>query len=100
MSTELTGDVERWLSPMLVALLFSKDGGITFGRLMESVMIAAVVEAIFDDVAIGSRGLDWVHLGQLVRTELGWEHYPEVPTSTHLDSSRLQSAGDGWLMCG
>ena len=88
-----SNDVERWLSPMLVALLFSKEGGMTFGRLMEAVMIAAVVEAIFDDVAVGSRGLDWVHLGQLVRAELGWDHYPECPTSMSFDTSRLQSAG-------
>ena len=37
--TELTGDVERWLSPMLVALLLSKDGGTAFARLMEASMI-------------------------------------------------------------
>jgi hypothetical protein len=65
---------------MLVALLLSKEGGAAFARLMEASMIAAVVEAIFDDVAVGSRGIDWVHLGQLMRAELGWDHYPEVPT--------------------
>ena len=93
MNTELTGEVERWLSPMLVALLFSKDGGTAFARLMESVMIAAVVEAILDDVAVGSRGLDWVHLGKLMRAELGWDHYPDVPTAMPREVSRMLSAG-------
>ena len=93
MSTELTVEVQRWLSPMLVALLLTKDGGTAFGRLMESVMIAAVVEAIFDDFAIGSRGLDWVRLGQLMRAELGWDHYPEVPTLMPRGVLQMLSAG-------
>ena len=92
-STELTGDVERWLSPMLVALLLSKGGGAAYARLMESSMIAAVVEAMFDDVAVGSRGLDWVHLGQLMRAELGWDHYPDVPALMFGDASHTLSAG-------
>ena len=78
---------------MLVALLLSKDGGVAFARLMEASMIAAVVEAIFDDVAVGSRGLDWVHLGQLMRAELGWDHYPEVPSLMPRDSWHTLSAG-------
>ena len=92
-NTQLTGEVERWLSPMLVALLFSKEGGAAFVRLMESVMIAAVVEAIFDDVTVGSRGLDWVQLGKLMRAELGWDHYPDVPTAMPRDVSHMLSAG-------
>jgi len=76
----VTIETERWLSPMLVALLVSKEGGAAFARFMESLMIAAVVEAMFDDVPVGSRGLDWIRLGQLVRAELGWDHYPAVPT--------------------
>ena len=78
--TQLTVETERWLSPMLVALLLSEDGGAAFGRFMESLMIAAVVEAIFDDVPVGARGLDWIRLGQLVRAELDWNHYPAVPS--------------------
>jgi hypothetical protein len=77
--TKLDADTERWLSPMLVVLLLSKDGGPTFARIIESVMIAAVIEAMLDDVSIGARSLDWVRLGQLVRAELGWDHYPSVP---------------------
>lgn len=76
----MTIETERWLSPMLVALLVSKEGGAAFARFMESLMIAAVVEAMFDDVPVGSRGLDWIRLGQLVRAELGWDHYPAFPT--------------------
>jgi hypothetical protein len=72
-------DTERWLSPMLVVLLLSKDGGAKFARITESMMIAAVIEAMLDDVSIGARSLDWLRLGQLVRAELGWDHYPAVP---------------------
>jgi hypothetical protein len=27
----------------------------------------------------GLRGIDWIRFGQLLRDELGWEKYPEVP---------------------
>ena len=84
--TRLTVDTERWLSPMLVVLLLSKDGGAAFARIIESVMIAAVIEAMLDDVSIGSRGLDWIRLGQLVRAELGWDHYPPAPPQLSTDS--------------
>src|SRR5690349_6522468 len=87
--TRLTIETERWLSPMLVVLLLSQDGGAAFARIIESVMIAAVIEAMLDDVSIGSRGLDWVRLGQLVRAELGWDHYPSLPPD---------SATDTWLV--
>jgi hypothetical protein len=76
----MTNDTERWLSPMVVALLVSDDGGAAFARFVESVMIGAVVEAMFDDVPVGSKGLDWVRLGQLIRAELGWDHYPPSPS--------------------
>ena len=84
--THLTVETERWLSPMLVVLLLSQDGGAAFARIVESVMIATVVEAMLDDVSIGSRNLDWVRLGQLVRAELGWDHYPAAPPAASSDS--------------
>ena len=87
--TRLTVDTERWLSPMLVVLLLSHEGGATFARIVESMMIAAVIEAMLDDVSIGSRGLDWVRMGQLVRAELGWDHYPSLPPA---------GATDPWLV--
>jgi len=75
----MTNETERWLSPMLVALLVSNEGGAAFARFLESVMIAAVVEAMFNDIPVGAKGLDWVRLGQLTRLELGWDHYPSSP---------------------
>src|SRR5688572_23620761 len=84
--TRLTVETERWLSPMLVVLLLSEDGGAAFARIVESVMIEAVVQAMLDDVSISSRGLDWFRLGQLVRAELGWDHYPPAPPQWSTDS--------------
>jgi hypothetical protein len=84
--TQLTVDTERWLSPMLVVLLLSQDGGAAFARIVESVMIATVIEAMLDDVSIGTRSLDWVRLGQLVRAELGWDHYPSLPPDAATDA--------------
>ena len=76
----MTDETERWLSPMVVALLVSNDGGTAFARIVESVMMGAVVEAMFDDLPVGAKGLDWIRLGQLIRVELGWAHYPLSPT--------------------
>jgi hypothetical protein len=84
--TQLTVHTERWLSPMLVVLLLSQDGGAAFARIVESVMIATVIEAMLDDVSIGTRSLDWVRLGQLVRAELGWDHYPALPPDATTDA--------------
>lgn len=91
-ATRLTVETERWLSPMLVVLLLSKDGGAAFARIIESVMIAAVIEAMLDDVSIGVHGLDWVRLGQLVRAELGWDHYPDVPSDSAHNPWRVRDA--------
>ena len=77
---------------MLVVLLLSEDGGAAFARIVESVMIEAVVEAMLDDVAIGSRGLDWTRLGQLVRSELGWDHYPPAPPQWSIESWMMGDA--------
>ena len=87
--TQLAVDTERWLSPMLVVLLLSQDGGAAFARIVESVMVATVIEAMLDDVSIGTRNLDWVRLGQLVRAELGWDHYPAAPPDAATDAWQL-----------
>jgi hypothetical protein len=92
--TRLTAETERWLSPMLVVLLFSQDGGSAFARIVESVMIASVIEAMLEDVPIGARRLDWVRLGQLVRAELGWDHYPAAPPAS-VGELDVLAVGDG-----
>ena len=63
-------DTERWLGPMLTAQLANVDNGAAFIRSLESAISAA---------AISTRGVDWLKLGQLLRSELGWDHYPAVP---------------------
>jgi hypothetical protein len=64
--------IERWLDPMIVALLAVPAGSAVFARLMQD--------------AIVSRGdatpaVDWVVFGQLIREELGCDHYPATPTA-------------------
>lgn len=85
---------------MLVVLLLSHDGGAAFARIVESVMIATVIEAMLDDVSIGTRSLDWVRLGQLVRAELRWDHYPALPPDRATDAWRMVDpvGAGGWSL--
>ena len=68
----MTRDVESWLGPMLHAMLSSSAGDATFARLMDRAVTCRGDE---------SPGVDWVVLGQLVRDELGWDHYPAEPSN-------------------
>jgi hypothetical protein len=55
---------------MFTALLDAMGGGGALARFLE----AAVMEARMD-----SPSVDWIRLGQLMRAELGWDHYPASP---------------------
>jgi len=63
---------QRWLDPMLRALLVDKAGGAYFARLMDG--------AISDAISARFGGIDWIGFGQLIRTELAWENYPSSPS--------------------
>ena len=60
----MTHATERWLAPMLRVVTTAR-GAHTLTRLMESTLIG--------------RGLDWIQFGQVLREELGWDHYPALP---------------------
>jgi len=61
---------ERWLGPMLTELLSRPGGNAALGRFMEHAVGLPVDP---------ERGVDWIGFGQLVRDDLGWDHYPELP---------------------
>ena len=66
----MNDDTEQWLGPMFTAQLADVDDGAAFLQFLGSAVSAT---------AISARGVDWLHLGQLLRAELGWDHYPATP---------------------
>ena len=64
-------DTEKWLGPMLDAQLADVDNGAAFLRFLGSAISTP---------AISKRGVDWLLLGQLLRKQLGWDHYPATPS--------------------
>jgi hypothetical protein len=93
----MSPEIEKWLAPMLEALLMDKRGGEAFARFMETAIASAsdrgltgvasaelasptALADMLDtspDRRIGT--VDWVRLGQLIRRELAWDDYPAVP---------------------
>jgi len=64
-------ETERWLGPMVTALLDTELGGAAFQRFMQAAVIARTDEE--------PPGVDWIRIGQLIRYELDWHHYPSAP---------------------
>jgi hypothetical protein len=69
----MTEQTQRWLAPMFNALLAS-EGAAAFLQFMESALTGPRIGDDTTQVTI-----DWVRLGQLVRKELDWDHYPIDP---------------------
>jgi hypothetical protein len=92
----MTPEVERWLTPMLDALLMDKRGGEAFARFMETAIAAAsdtglaltpaaepasaaALAEMFGPPGRRIGTVDWIRLGQLIRDELAWHDYPATP---------------------
>ena len=65
----MTPETERWLEPMVEAMLIDRARTASFARLIE--MVTSVETP---------PGVDWLFLGELMRFDLGWDHYPASPT--------------------
>jgi hypothetical protein len=70
----VTEHTAQWLKPMVEALLATDNGAGEYARFMES----ALVQMRANDGAY-MVNVDFIRLGQLIRGELGWEHYPMYP---------------------
>jgi hypothetical protein len=85
----MTFEIEQWLAPMLTALLEHMDGPDSFAEFFEAAVAQASTdvpsEAVLAEM-LGTpgggriKGVDWVHLGNLMRDELGWHDYPDFPS--------------------
>jgi len=75
-----------WLNPMLDEAGVRGINVLTFFY-PASMPAEEANDPILDRIAKCSpmgrtRALDWIRFGQLLRAELGWDHYPEQPTPT------------------
>jgi hypothetical protein len=95
----MTPEIERWLTPMLDALLMDKRGGEAFARFMEAAIAVAsggrsralpssdlasttVLAEVLGPADRRIGAVDWVRLGQLIRDELSWDDYPAIPPAS------------------
>lgn len=76
-----------WLDPMLVeSHLAASD----FRRLIAQASMPAAeagtpwLNWLAKNTPSGAiaKGVDWIRFGQLLRDELGWQHYPDLPDPT------------------
>ena len=65
----MTPETERWLEPMLEAMLIDHARTASLARLIEMVTSTDTLP-----------GVDWLFLGELMRFDLGWDDYPGSPT--------------------
>jgi hypothetical protein len=84
-------ETASWLNPMLEAINAGHvpDGfDIDIKALMWEASIPAVEAAdplldymakLTADTPTDTRAVDWIRLGQLLRRQLGWDHYPAYP---------------------
>jgi len=72
-------ETQRWLSPLITALLDTELGSAAFQRFMQ-----AAVTAHSDE---DPPGVDWIRIGQMIRNELDWDHYPPAPPRRTDDNS-------------
>ena len=72
----MTPVTERWLEPMVEAMLSDPARVASFARLIEMVTSADAPP-----------GVDWLFLGELMRFDLGWDQYPVSPESLNEFSS-------------
>ena len=64
----MTPETERWLEPMVEAMLADHARIVSFARLIEMVTSPD-----------SPPGVDWLFLGELMRFDLGWDQYPASP---------------------
>lgn len=82
-------ETAEWLAPMVEALSRRADASETVGALIgQATMPAAEADTPYhnwadkhvDGSGVTTAALDWIRYGQLLRAELGWDHYPEAPS--------------------
>ena len=65
----MTPEMESWLEPMVEAMFTDRARIASFARLIEMVTSEDALP-----------GVDWLFLGELMRFDLGWDHYPASPS--------------------